>query len=603
MAPADSQSVRSSSSRRRRTNHERPRTRGSGTEAAHVDTPAQLDSIPAAVPRPNPPNIRLISAEAEKESQKVRSLYTSGEGLNWEDVGEPPPPLGGAPSQFTSDSPLELPPTRGTHVSSSVTLTDGDDPNLPAPWTDQRTEGIEDWDGINVEDVDRYGFILPAKPQTRTANSEDSDNAPDSPRKSRSTLRKMAYGGNSLTPRRGPSRKSSARSLHSHASDFSTATYRSSRSPMRTAMNLLPHNRDRRLVDEAGDVLAMQPGLTNIAEDESAEILADEAKRKEVSRTEKWRRMATVVKQGEDGQGMVFEFDLKHPKLLKRVWKGIPDCWRSAAWFSFLASSARASGDSYATDEQLKSDFLRLVDEPSPDDGQIDLDVPRTINQHIMFRRRYRGGQRLLFRVLHCVSLYFPNTGYVQGMAPLAATLLSYYDEENCFIMLVRLWEYRGLDWLYTAGFEKLMETLQDFETLWLTDREVTKTLSDLSVQPMAYATRWYLTLFNLAIPFAAQLRIWDAFMLLGTSPKSKAGPDPSEGETTDSGEPPSKGLEILHAASAAIIDVYNDSLVDSDFENAMKILTSWVPIKDVEHFIGVVHAEWKRHENKQKSF
>lgn len=113
---------------------------------------------------------------------------------------------------------------------------------------------------------------------------------------------------------------------------------------------------------------------------------------------------------------------------------------------------------------------------------------------------------------------------------------------------------------------------------------------------PMAYATRWYLTLFNLAIPFAAQLRIWDAFMLLGATPQDAL-------PSASPGKPASQGLEVLHAASAAIIDVYNDCLLDSDFENAMKILTSWVPIKDVEHFIGVVHAEWKRHTNQNKAF
>ena len=53
-----------------------------------------------------------------------------------------------------------------------------------------------------------------------------------------------------------------------------------------------------------------------------------------------------------------------------------------------------------------------------------------------MFRRRYRGGQRLLFRVLHAISIQFPETGYVQGMASLAATLFCYYDEERAFIDL-----------------------------------------------------------------------------------------------------------------------------------------------------------------------
>jgi hypothetical protein len=36
--------------------------------------------------------------------------------------------------------------------------------------------------------------------------------------------------------------------------------------------------------------------------------------------------------------------------------------------------------------------FYELQEESSADDMQIDVDVPRTINRHIMFRRRYRGG-------------------------------------------------------------------------------------------------------------------------------------------------------------------------------------------------------------------
>jgi GTPase-activating protein len=71
------------------------------------------------------------------------------------------------------------------------------------------------------------------------------------------------------------------------------------------------------------------------------------------------------------------------------------------------------------------------------------------------------------------MSLYFPETGYVQGMAALAATLLSYFDEEHAFIMLVRLWLLRGLDRLYRSGFAGLMEALDDFEKEWLAGGEV----------------------------------------------------------------------------------------------------------------------------------
>jgi hypothetical protein len=71
------------------------------------------------------------------------------------------------------------------------------------------------------------------------------------------------------------------------------------------------------------------------------------------------------------------------------------------------------------------------------------------------------------------MSLYFPDTGYVQGMAALAATLLAYYDEEHTFIMLVRLWQLRGLEKLYRSGFAGLMEALGDFEREWLEGGEV----------------------------------------------------------------------------------------------------------------------------------
>lgn len=85
--------------------------------------------------------------------------------------------------------------------------------------------------------------------------------------------------------------------------------------------------------------------------------------------------------------------------------------------------------------------------------------------------------QRLLFRVLHAMSLYLPDTGYVQGMAPLAATLLCYYEEDRAFVMLVRLWMLRGLERLYESGFSGLMDALDDFEKNWLRGGDVAKIL------------------------------------------------------------------------------------------------------------------------------
>ncbi|KAK1761358.1 hypothetical protein QBC47DRAFT_289309 [Echria macrotheca] len=602
---------------------------------------------------PSVPSIRVVSMDVERESQKVRSLYESGEGsgLDWQDGGglrlEPTAEEEVLPSSSTSeeeeenknvaviDNNSELPSSE--HTRSTAAQTTAPSPLAtstlrPASFSSLRPDSLsvsrnnrlEDWDDVDSADVDRYGFISrsqrrPGSATTTTTTTTQA--ATPSPRK-RNVLTKRpgsAYsssqgpgGGGGLRP---PSRKVSARSLNTFASEMSTSSRRSTRSTIRTATNRLPHNRDRRWMDEAGGMLALQPAGIN-EEEEKTSRSGKEAeavrRRKEAERTEKWRKMARVVNRGgqeEDvGHGMEFEFDVKNPKLIERTWKGIPDCWRGAAWHSFLLASARAWNDK-ETDEVLVGEFRRLQDVASPDDVQIDLDVPRTINGHILFRKRYRGGQRLLFRVLHAISLFFPGTRYVQGMASLAATLLCYYDEERCFVMLVRLWRYRGLERLYQPGFDGLMAALGDFEKRWLAGGDVAVKLNELAIDATAYGTRWYLTLFNLSIPFPAQLRVWDVFMLMGECPPLSTSSSSLSGEGAGGGgaggggggekeeqQQLGKGLDVLHATSAALIHALRDVLLDSDFENAMKALTAWIPVKDEDLLMKVARAEWRVH-------
>lgn len=338
--------------------------------------------------------------------------------------------------------------------------------------------GLEDHDDLEGAVVDRYGFItIPRPVSSRLGAPTELKSAQFSPRR-RILLQKRDPSGLSSPSAGGPltpSRKTSARSLHTTHSARSGTSLRSSRSVIRQAGNLLPHNRERKWMDEAGEMLTVAPNLQDIAEEAQVERISEALKRKEWERSEKWRKMARNIRKENQGEGMEFEFDTKNTKLIERTWKGIPDRWRAAAWWAFMASAAKARPGS-ATEEEIIEDFHRLQTTSSPDDVQIDLDVPRTISRHIMFRKRYSGGQRLLFRVLHALSIYYPVTGYVQGMASLGATLLCYFDEEKCFVMLVRMWRFRGLDRLYRPGFEGLMTALNEFETLYL-NKDVAKNL------------------------------------------------------------------------------------------------------------------------------
>jgi Rab-GTPase-TBC domain len=117
-----------------------------------------------------------------------------------------------------------------------------------------------------------------------------------------------------------------------------------------------------------------------------------------------------------------------------------------------------------------------LLEKDCEDDSQIDLDIPRTISEHIFFRQRYGAGQRLLFQVLHCISVKFPGTGYVQGMAPIAATLLCYYPGEIAFVMLVRLWQDKGLESFFSQEFDGLMTAFDSLSEA-LKDRPAGKKL------------------------------------------------------------------------------------------------------------------------------
>lgn len=120
---------------------------------------------------------------------------------------------------------------------------------------------------------------------------------------------------------------------------------------------------------------------------------------------------------------------------------------------------------------------------------------------------------------------------------------------------------------------------------------------TELCIDNTAYGTRWYLTLFNLSIPFAAQLRVWDVFLLMGSVSGTTSSASTSANGST---EAPTE-LDVLHATSAALIQALREILLDSDFENAMKALTSWIPIKDEDMLMKVTKAEWKAHQSKKK--
>lgn len=99
-----------------------------------------------------------------------------------------------------------------------------------------------------------------------------------------------------------------------------------------------------------------------------------------------------LIARSRDEGGNIDLWDIKpskEHKLRERTFKGIPDCWRTAAW-EVLMNRFTKTGKREL--KQLAADYRVALDLPSTYDVQIDLDVPRTISGHIMFKTRYGLG-------------------------------------------------------------------------------------------------------------------------------------------------------------------------------------------------------------------
>ncbi|KAJ3826044.1 rab-GTPase-TBC domain-containing protein [Lentinula raphanica] len=242
---------------------------------------------------------------------------------------------------------------------------------------------------------------------------------------------------------------------------------------------------------------------------------------KEGSRIGKWERMLRPSKPDPGGILAWSIRPAKEAKLSERTYKGIPDRWRNAAWELLLSRFTKEHtlpiNRAQMTLAKLAQDYADNLDKPSSYDIQIDLDVPRTISGHIMFKTRYGAGQRSLFHVLHSFSLRCEKCGYVQGMGPIAATLLCYFTPEQVYASLVRLHDAYGMHDIFSPGFPGLLEAIYVQERIleqMLPD--VYKAFKTHMISTTSYATKWYITLFANSVPFQTQLRLWDVFFLDG---------------------------------------------------------------------------------------
>jgi hypothetical protein len=134
-----------------------------------------------------------------------------------------------------------------------------------------------------------------------------------------------------------------------------------------------------------------------------------------------------------------WDFTLKSRdgKLQRRVRKGVPDAVRAKAWKNFTQEEAKKWRRSHPI-KTLKENVTRgAVSDKTME--EIEKDVDRTFPNHILFQGSSSAGQRSLRTILQWYAALDPEIGYCQGMSFVAATLLTYTDEEDAFYILVAI--------------------------------------------------------------------------------------------------------------------------------------------------------------------
>ncbi|KAI8968591.1 rab-GTPase-TBC domain-containing protein [Mycotypha africana] len=298
-------------------------------------------------------------------------------------------------------------------------------------------------------------------------------------------------------------------------------------------------------------------------EEKASSTSNDKHKTKEVKRSGKWAKMSTSLMLHDDH---IHKFSYTS-KFKKRVYKGIPDCWRREAWYFLVTDRLKDA----SKDHQLKTSYRELLSKSSIHERQIDLDIPRTLRDHIMFKQRYGSGQRALFNVLRAFANYDEEVGYCQGMTNIVATILMYCEEERAFLIFVHMFLRDKLHNLYKPGFPALMESfyIQD----GLLKRYLPKLyhhLTSLGLSSDIYSTRWYITLFSGGvINYHTLIRIWDVYYLCG--------------------------FDVFFFVAIALLRAYEARLLASDLDGCMEILGSTLSVPNDDKFMKAVESLFEK--------
>lgn len=211
---------------------------------------------------------------------------------------------------------------------------------------------------------------------------------------------------------------------------------------------------------------------------------------------------------------------LRNNWLRKRVIKIIrnkglihPYRWQSWYFLATFDSMFQPNGKMTEIMKELYSSLLELRDRDL--ECLVDKDVSRTSKSSLLFKEKHSIGSIQLFNVCKAVGLFFPKTGYVQGMNFIVAFLLEVngFNEFETFNFLIHFWMKRKN--LFYGLYEKEFPLLKFLtfavdKFLYKTNRKVYKIIKKIDIPHEVWTSKWFLSFFTLALEKEFVLRIFD---------------------------------------------------------------------------------------------
>uniref|UniRef100_A0A0N4ZPQ8 Rab-GAP TBC domain-containing protein n=1 Tax=Parastrongyloides trichosuri TaxID=131310 RepID=A0A0N4ZPQ8_PARTI len=188
--------------------------------------------------------------------------------------------------------------------------------------------------------------------------------------------------------------------------------------------------------------------------------------------------------------------------------KGIPQSVRGKVWMNLIKISD--SLNLYEYENEIGNPKFTY---------EIAKDLNRQYPNHFMFSDKSPYGiigQHNLMTILKAYTILFPDKGYCQAQAPVAALLLIQMPPEDAFKVFIGICETIAKDY-YTHTMNRLQIEGKILKSLiHINLPNIHRLFQKYEVEPELYMVEWFLCLYSRTFPMDVVLRLWDILFCEG---------------------------------------------------------------------------------------